>query len=118
MHRLSLGYTKYFNRKYNRTGSLFGGVFQSIHVDNNSRLLWVSSYVNGNAEVHKISEAKNYKWCSYPDYLDKREGNLCSKTVILGQFNNSVKDYQKFVEMVIGESGRRKDMEGYLLEKF
>ena len=31
MHKLCVGYVKYFNQKYNRTGSLFEGNFKSIH---------------------------------------------------------------------------------------
>ncbi len=32
-------------------------------------LLWLSGYVNGNAKIHKIAKAENYKWSSYQNYL-------------------------------------------------
>ncbi|MCK5475343.1 MAG: transposase [Candidatus Pacebacteria bacterium] len=115
MHKVGTGYSSYFNQKYDRSGSLFQGPFKSIHINNNEYLLWLSGYINGNIEIHKISKAKNYKWCSYLDYLDKRNGTLCNRKIILSQFKD-VKEYSKYVDMVIKESGKRKDLEKYFIE--
>ncbi len=116
MHKLDLGYAKYFNIKYDRSGSLFQGSFKAKHIDTNEYLLWLSGYVNGNAEIHKIAQAENYKWCSYRDYLNKRQGTLCNKEIILSQFKNT-EEYRKYVGMVIQESSKRKDMEEYFIEE-
>jgi len=115
MHKLDTGYTKYFNYKYKRSGSLFQGPFKAIHIDFNEYLLWLSGYVNGNAEIHKIAGAENYKWCSFPDYLGKQNETLCSKEIILSQFK-SLNEYKDFVDMVIRESKNRKDLEKYFIE--
>ncbi len=32
MHKLATSYVKYFNKKYNRTGSLFEAKFKSVHI--------------------------------------------------------------------------------------
>ena len=116
MHKLGLGYVKYFNTQYDRSGHLFQGPFKSIHIDTNEYLLWLSGYVNGNSEIHEISEAENYKWCSYLDYLEKRNGTLCNKEIILSQFKN-IEEYQKYTEMVIKESSERKNLEEYFIEE-
>jgi putative transposase len=115
MRKLGTGYTNYFNKKYDRSGSLFQGKFKAIHIDANEYLLWLSGYVNGNAEIHKISKAEDYKWGSYQDYLGLRNGTLCNKEIILSQFKNA-EEYKKHTEMVIRESGKRKDMEKYFIE--
>lgn len=115
MKRVGTGYTTYFNKKYNRSGSLFQGKYKFVHVDTNEYLLWLSGYINGNAEIHKIAKAENYKWCSYSDYMGKRNGTLCNKEIILAQFKNVI-EYKKFVDMVIMESGKRKDLEKYFIE--
>ncbi|MEA2098000.1 MAG: transposase, partial [Patescibacteria group bacterium] len=112
MQKLGTSYTMYFNIKYDRSGSLFQGPFKSKHIDTNEYLLWLSGYVNGNAEIHKIAKAENYKWCSYQDYLNKRNGTLCNKKIILDQFKN-MEEYQKYVKMVIEESNKRKDLKKY-----
>ena len=115
MRKMGTGYTNYFNKKHNRSGSLFQGKFKSVHINTNEYLLWLSGYVNGNAEIHKISEAKDYRWCSYQDFLGKRNGTLCNKEIILSQFKN-LAEYKKYVEMTIKESSKRKDMEKYFIE--
>ena len=123
-HKLEMGYAKYFNYKYNRSGSLFQGTFQAKHIDTNEYLLWLSGYVNGNVKIHKIAEAKDWAWSSYQDYLGLRNGTLCEKEIILSQFTDvldtkcpighlvsktSVKQYQKYVGMIIKESSERKE---------
>jgi len=116
MRKLGTSYAKFFNIKYNRSGYFFQGKFKSKHIDTNEYLLWLSGYVNGNAEIHKIAKAENYKWCSYRDYLGLRKGTLCSKEIILDQFKNT-EEYKKYVEMVIKESSGRKDLEEYFIEE-
>ena len=115
MHKLGIGYTKFFNKKYNRSGSLFQGTFKAIHIDSNEYLLWLSGYINGNIEIHEIDKAKKHKWCSYSDYLGKRKGTLCKKEIILSQFKN-LEEYENFVNMTIKESKKRKDLEKYFIE--
>ena len=58
MHKLGTSYTKYFNNKNKRTGSLLQGRFKSKHIDNNEYLLYLSAYVNLNNKVHNIPENK------------------------------------------------------------
>ena len=55
MHRLSGGYTTYFNLLNKRSGSLFQGVFKAKHINSNEYLLHASAYVNLNNKVHKLS---------------------------------------------------------------
>lgn len=107
MHKLGTGYTMYFNQKYQRSGSLFQGPFKSVHINSNNQFLWVSAYINANAEIHGIANAKSYRWSSYLDYLGKRNSGLCNRNVVLEQFKDA-KEYQKFVEEVIERSRRRK----------
>ena len=138
MHKLEMGYAKYFNAKYDRSGSLFQGEFKDVHINTNEYLLWLSGYVNGNDRIHNTTRSvqldrkqtpsvgdfrhsvsvSNWQWSSYPDYLSLRNGTLCNQEemkIILDQFPN-VKEYKKFVEVVIKESRKRKDIEKYLLE--
>ncbi len=116
MHKLGTGYSSYFNQKYKHSGHLFQGPFQAKHIDNDKFILWLSGYVNGNAEIHKIAKAEDWKWGSCQDYFGLRNGALCNKEIILSQFKNT-EEYKKYVEMVIEESGRRKEeMKEYILE--
>ena len=116
LHKLEMGYAKYFNYKYKRSGSLFQSTFKSIPIKTDSYLLKLSCYINGNPEIHKISKAENYKWCSYPDYIGKRNGTLCDKNIILKDFEN-IQEYKNLVDIIIKESQQKKsDIKKYLLE--
>jgi len=108
MHKLGTGYTNYFNSKYNRSGSLFENRYKAIHIKSDSYLLWLSGYINGNAEIHKIAKAENWIWGSFKDYLEERGGTLCRKEIILSQFKD-VDEYRDLVDVIIKESSRGKE---------
>lgn len=121
MKRLG-GYTWYFNNKYERSGSLFQGVFKSVHIDSNEYLLHVSAYVNLNDRVHqlggftaKLVESKS----SWGEYMDKKINGICEKGIILEQFNN-VHDYEKFallsLESILQKKEELRDLDKLLLE--
>ncbi len=97
MQKLGTGFTKYFNEKYNRTGSLFQGRFKSSHLDSNEYLLHVVAYVNLNDKIHQLrSSASKLMRSSWGEYVGKvKKGKeICNKDIVLGQFKNS-KEYEK-----------------------
>lgn len=115
-HKLNTGYTNYYNFKNKRTGSLFEGPYKSIHVKTSSYLQYLSCYINGNPEIHKISKAESWIWSSYKDYLGLRNGTLSNKRIVLDEFNNS-NQYKLLVNEIIIESIERKDeIKKYFLE--
>ena len=100
MHRLGVGYTKYFNNKYKRTGSLFQGNFKAVHVDSNEYLLHLSAYINLNYRVHHIELGNLVSKLGVPktsmgEYTRENSENFCKKEIILNQFKTS-KEYEKF----------------------
>ncbi|KKT20763.1 MAG: Transposase [Parcubacteria group bacterium GW2011_GWB1_43_8] len=100
MHRLGVGYTKYFNNKYKRTGSLFQGNFKAVHVDSNEYLLHLSAYINLNHKVHHIELGNLVSKLGVPktslgEYMGENSENFCKKEIILNQFK-TFKEYEKF----------------------
>lgn len=87
MQRLGTSYTKYFNNKNKRTGSLFQDKFKSKHIDSNEYLLYLSAYVNLNNKIHDIPENK-MSISSIKEYQENIAG-ICTKNVILDQYNNN-----------------------------
>ncbi len=113
MHRLSTGYTMYFNEKYERSGSLFQGSYKSIHIDTNAYLLHLSVYVNLNNRVHKdLNEEwfKEVKFSSFTEYKNDTPYRYCDMSIILEQFN-SIGDYVKYAENTLPEIIKRKESE-------
>lgn len=101
MQKVGTGYTNYFNKKQDRSGSLFQGTFKAVHVDTNEYLLHLSVYVNLNNQVHKLgSLASKSSWEEYVGRMRKGEMGICEKEVILGQFRNA-REYQVFAKNVL-----------------
>jgi putative transposase len=100
MQRILTAYAKYFNEKYEKSGHLFQGPFQAVHIEDNNQLLYLSSYIHRN--VRELKEWKNkehlYMWSSYQDCSNKnRWGELLKHEVITEQFSNQ-KEYKDFVD--------------------
>ncbi len=115
MKRLGIGYTKYFNEKYNRSGSLFQGKYKFTEIISTHDLIKVSIYINCNAEIHNIAKKENWIWSSYLDYTNLRNGDLCNKKEVLSEFND-IMDYKRFCEELIPEIQEGKILKKYNLE--
>ncbi|MEK7477895.1 MAG: transposase [Patescibacteria group bacterium] len=128
MHRLGTGYTNYFNNKNHRSGSLFQGVFKSVHVNDNNYLLHLSAYINLNDRIHQLgSEApKLESWSSWSEYLggplggaQKEFGLICDTGVVLDQFKSQA-EYRDFakesLETSLEEKLEKKEREALWLE--
>jgi putative transposase len=116
MLSLISGYSKYFNKKYGRVGSLFKDQFKSTRVDSNEYLLWLSAYVHQNPKVAGlVKNLSSYVYSSYPDYVGLRNGSLCVKDIVLEQFS-STEAYDVFVADSFDTIKGRKDLEYLLLD--
>src|SRR3989344_7405052 len=116
MKRLG-GYTRYVNIKYERSGVLFQGKFKAAHIDSNEYLLRASAYVNLNNRVHRLH---NNAFCSsWDEYIDRGGNNICSKGVVLNQFNNK-SEYKSFAQEalrnILEHKQMAKELESTLLE--
>jgi len=85
MQKVLTGYTMYFNKRYERSGSLFGNTFKSRHVNDDRYLKRVISYIHlnpaglaendwkiGKGDLDKIeSYITNYEYSSLGTFLGK-----------------------------------------------
>lgn len=89
--RLGNSYTKYFNTKYSRTGHLFGGIFQAVHITKDTYLKYLSSYIHNNPRELNLRQESDYEyeWSSFTDYLKlNRWGKFLKPEIIIDQFKN------------------------------
>lgn len=94
MHKLCMGYSKYFNAKYRRSGALFQGKFKAIHIDTDEYLLHLSAYVNLNDKAHRHMGDSRSSW---KEYLENDMNGLCKKDIVLDHFK-SRGEYAKFAK--------------------
>jgi len=121
MHKLGVGYTNYFNEKYERSGSLCQGKFKARHIASNEDLLHVSAYVNLNYRVHNLLLGNWIPKSSWDEYVgekkEQRNKNICDMGVITQQFRRKY-DYKKFAQESMRDiiRKRRQDITDLLLE--
>ena len=113
MHKITTAYTMYFNKKFERTGSLFQGTFKSTHASNDRYLKYLISYIHLNPVkiiepewkeigISDLRQAEkhldNYKYSSYLDYQNKKrvENNIVDKDALPKYFKSSV-DFKKSI---------------------
>jgi putative transposase len=111
MQKVLTAYSKYFNTKYKRTGSLFEGKFKSVHIENEVQAKYLFSYIHLNPiklidpkwkeegikdKKESIKFLNSYKWSSYFDYLEliRPENKIINRLDFLNYFD-SKKDFQK-----------------------
>ncbi len=107
MHRLGLGYTKYFNQKHKRSGSLFQGTFRAVHVDSDEQLLHLSAYINLNYKVHKLGNLVSKS--SWDEYVGKPEESFCNPGIVMEQFTRE--EYKRFAESTVRNTVARRSLE-------
>lgn len=97
LSQLSNSYTKYFNTKYNRIGSLLQGTFKAVKIESEEHLIHISRYIHLNPVVSCIvKKPENYAWSSYCEYI-KQTPIFCSTDEIMNFFKLPEK-YQQFTE--------------------
>lgn len=112
MQKLTTAYAMYFNRKHERTGTLFEGPFKSRHADQDDYLKYLFAYIHLNPIAHiepdwqekgiqKIHNAQayltGYIHSSYPDYTgtERKEGTILNRNAFPDYFSEK-NSYQSF----------------------
>ena len=112
MKKLNAGYAKYFNKKYERVGTLFQGRYKQILITDETHFLHLPFYIHLNPldlsypewRENKMSNPeralgflRSYRWSSHLDYLGiKNFPSVLNKEYLLEIFGSN-KDYEKMV---------------------
>lgn len=113
MQKLTTGYTMYFNKRHERSGSLFQGRYKAIHVNNDRYLKYLMAYIHLNPikiidskwkeeGIKDLKKSKayleSYKYSSYLDYvLDNRIENCILDKNILPKYFEKNSDFRSYV---------------------
>ncbi len=97
MHKLSVSYSKSFNRSQNRVGPLFQGPFRAIAIDCDEYLLHLTRYLHLNpVSAGLVSQPEEWEFSSYREYIGIRNGTLPKPDVVL-ELIGSMERYREFV---------------------
>ena len=105
-----MGYARYFNEKYKRSGTLFEGRYKSVSVKNEAHFIHLPYYIHVNSldlrfpewrdkEIKNYQEAmkflENYRWSSFPDYIGKKNFPSVTQREFLLEFFGGPEQYKK-----------------------
>jgi len=92
-------FAKFYNKKYDRKGSLFCHSFERVRIETEEQFIHVSRYIHLNpvtSYMIKIEETDNYSFTSFPLYLGKKSLTFINTEFILNHFKTS-QSYKEFV---------------------
>jgi len=97
---LQNSYTRYFNTRNERDGSLFLDQFKAKLITTDEQLIHVSRYIHLNPYtsyvVGNFNNLLQYQWSSLSEYLESKP-KICELETIMSYFKTP-KAYQKFLE--------------------
>jgi len=100
MSNFANSYTRYFNTRQKRVGPLFQGKFKAVRVETDEQLIHLSRYIHLNPhssyEVKNLKDLETYPYSSFPEYLNPKKSDNCTKEIVLHNFKNFT-SYKKFV---------------------
>jgi len=101
IRNLEISYTKYINKRHNRTGQLLQGPFKAIIIEDDDQLMHVCRYIHLNPYtsfiINNLDELKSYNWSSLKEYLSIANEDFCTKDIILSTFKNNKDKYWEFI---------------------
>lgn len=97
MSRSLNSYSRYYNTKYDRVGSMFQGTFRAVHISTTEQLLHVIRYAHLNPVVAgMVDDPADYHWSSHQAFLNQVTSRLSHPALPLSIVGGA-ESYQKFV---------------------
>lgn len=99
-------YTKAFNKKYKRTGSLFEHSFRRKRINDDDYLRNVILYIHNNPIHHGFCDhPMDYPWSSYFTCITENDTNIIYKTVVdwFGNQENFIQMHKQIPETNISD---------------
>ncbi len=127
MKKLNMGYSKYFNAKYKRSGTLFEGRYKSVIIKDEAHFIHIPYYIHFNPLDFKFPEWRNrklksykkalkflesYRWSSHLDYLGKKNFPSITQRDFLSEFFGGPVGYKKNIIQWLGDISDT-DMESF-----
>ena len=85
-------YTVYFNKRYNRSGTLFQGVYRASHITTESYLLHITRYIHRNPD-----RALEYRWSSIANYIGGGGYSWVNSELLVDDSAQAHKQYREFM---------------------
>lgn len=116
MHRLNLGYSKYYNNKHLQTGHVFQGRYKAILIQDERYLLSLLRYIHQNPiRAKMIKNIWDYKWSSDYFYRTNFKDAWIDIDLVLNMISDNRKEainkYCEFMDEVRQENEAFEDVD-------
>lgn len=114
MKKLNMGYSKYFNQKNERSGTLFESKYKLVPIETQAHFIHLPYYIHANSldlimpewREKKLKDYKKamkflekYRWSSFSDYIGKKNFPSVTSREFLMEMYKTPKNYkEKFAE--------------------
>lgn len=118
MKKLGMGYAKYFNERYERSGALWQGKYKKVLIKRDGHFMYIPHYVHLNALDLKFPEWRqgqlqdtgralnflnSYRWSSHLDYAGSRNFPSVTSRGFLAPLLGTQRDYEKKICSIISD---------------
>ncbi len=98
MQRLFNRYSKAYNKRYGRTGTLFEARFKAILVEDENYLLHLCRYIHGNpVKAGLVKKLEDWPYSNFLEWVNLRKGKLIDRYFVKKYFATP-ELYKSFVE--------------------
>ena len=119
MHRVGMGYSKYFNEKHDRSGSLYEGAFKAVEIKKDNHFKHLPRYIHLNALDNTSmnwregvisdwgkadSYLDSYEWSSHHVYKGRNQMLPIVDLKIQNELHPSVDDYEHYLQSWSGRT--------------
>ncbi len=126
------GYSTYFNKKYERIGSLFQGRFRAIRIERQEHFIYIPYYIHLNpldlvesewreGRIKNLNKAVSflysYRWSSYLDYTGKKNfPSIIQKNLLLNSLESQENYKKETLEWLKNMTGNLENIKPLTLE--
>ena len=119
MKKLNMGYAKFFNEKYNRSGLLWQGKYKKVLIKHDGQFMYVPYYIHLNPldfthpewrtgglsnTQDALDTLKSYRWSSYCDYIgEKNFPSLITTKYISSTLGDTAEQKQQISSIISNE---------------
>lgn len=116
MKKLNMGYAKYFNEKYSRTGYLWQGKYKKIHIQRDAHFNYIPYYIHLNPLDYAqpkwrqgralnvttaLKHLKKYRWSSYLDYIgEENYPSIIHKSILSDTLGRKREQQNEMVSII------------------
>ena len=104
MHKILTRYVMWYNRKYQRSGSLIGNRYKSEPIEDETYYLSLIRYIHQNPiKAGMVDKPEQYKWSSYNDYVNLRNEVTdfgFSLSILSENEEQALKEFREFHEIM------------------